>query len=214
MNQQDWLERWKQNNIGWHQTSGSTTLRRYWPSLTPGARVLVPLCGKSFDLRWLAEQGLDVTGVELSAVAVEDFFSEQKLAYQHETSGAFTCYRASEQSITLYCGDYFEFAAPAFDALFDRASLIALDVDLRPRYVRHTQSLLKSDAAQLLITLEYDQSLVKGPPFCVMADEVLSYWPTLCSVNQEEALASCPPKFRDAGVTHVNEVTWVPERFT
>ena len=106
-----------------------------------------------------------------------------------------------------------KFAAPTFDALFDRASLIALDSDLRPRYVRHTQSLLKSEAAQLLITLEYDQSLVNGPPFCVMADEVLSYWPTLCSVNQEEALASCPPKFRDAGVTHVNEVTWVPERF-
>ena len=80
---------------------------------------------------------------------------------------------------------------------------------LRPDYAEHTRTLPKTEAAQLLITLEYDQSLVNGPPYCVMADEVLSYWPQLGPVHEEEALASCPPKFREAGVTHVNEVTWI-----
>ena len=158
---------------------------------------------------WLAEQGHDVTGVELSAIAVEEFFTEHGLAYERETSGALSCYRAVEKPIAFYCGDYFDFEAPRFDALFDRASLIALDVRLRPDYAEHTRTLPKTEAAQLLITLEYDQSLVNGPPYCVMADEVLSYWPQLGPVHEEEALASCPPKFREAGVTHVNEVTWI-----
>ena len=153
-----------------------------------------------------------MTGVELSAVAIESFFSEHGLTHHRETAGGLTRCRALDRSISLYCGDYFEFEAPPFDALFDRASLIALDPDWRPRYIRHTQSQLKPDAAHLLITLEYDQSLVNGPPFCVLADEVASYWPALRRVNEAEALATCPPKFREAGVTHVNEVTWIPER--
>ena len=161
---------------------------------------------------WLAAQGLHVTGVELSAVAIEDFFSEHSLVYERETSGALTCYRAVEQPIVLYCGDYFDFEAPQFDALFDRASLIALNAPLRPSYVQHTRALLKTEAAHLLITLEYEQSLVNGPPFCVMADEVLTYWPQLRRVKEEEALDSCPPRFREAGITHVNEVTWVPNQ--
>ena len=209
MNHQDWLDRWSEGNIGWHQDAGNEGLRRFWPSLSPGARVLVPLCGKSVDLVWLADQGLDVAGIELSVVATKDFFTEQGLNHERETTGALIRYRAVEKTIALYCGDYFAFEAPRFDALFDRASLIALHAQLRPAYVEHTRGLLKTDATQLLITLEYDQSLVSGPPFCVMADEVRSYWPELQRVKEEEALDSCPPKFREAGVTHVNEVTWV-----
>lgn len=209
MNHEDWMDRWVQGNIGWHQADGSATLRQFWNALHDGARVLVPLCGKSVDLLWLAKQGLDVTGVELSSVAIESFFSEHDLTYTCKPDGKLLCYRAIEFPIALHCGDYFEFEAPKFDALFDRASLIALNRSLRPKYVRHTQALLKADAAHLLITLEYDQSLVDGPPFCVMSDEVMSYWPALRSVKQEEGLASCPPKFRNAGVSHVNEITWI-----
>ena len=202
------MERWTEGNIGWHQATGSENLRCFWPSLTTGARVLVPLCGKSVDLAWLAEQELDVTGVELSAVAIEDFFTEHGLDYQLETADALTCYRAVGPRIALYCGDYFDFEAPQFDALFDRASLIALNPQLRPGYVKHTRTLLKDASAQLLITLEYDQNLVSGPPYCVMGEEVAGYWPELRRVKEQEALASCPPKFRQAGVSHVNEVTW------
>ena len=212
MDRQDWLERWVAGNIGWHQQNGNESLRCFWPALTPGERVLVPLCGKSVDIMWLAGQGLDVTGVEISAVAIEKFFAEQTLSFELDTSGQLACYRAREQSIALYCGDYFEFIAPQFDALFDRASLIALDASLRPAYVQHTKSLLKEDAAQLLITLEYEQRLVNGPPYCVLREEVAAYWPKLKSVKEQEALASCPPKFRDAGLSQVNEVTWLYHR--
>ncbi|MGB5485800.1 MAG: thiopurine S-methyltransferase, partial [Lysobacterales bacterium] len=62
----DWHSRWESGNTGWHQPGGSSALRKFWPGLHPGGRVLVPLCGKSPDLLWLAKQGYDVTGVELS----------------------------------------------------------------------------------------------------------------------------------------------------
>ena len=209
MNHKDWRNRWTAGNIGWHQADGSENLRSFWPTLPTGTRVLVPLCGKSVDLMWLADQGLEVTGVELSEVAIEEFFAEQHLTYKREVSGALFCYRAVERSIVLCCGDYLDFEALRFDALFDRAALVALNTELRVRYARHTTALLKTNAMQLLITLEYDQSRVDGPPFCVMPEEVLWYWPDLQCVKQQEGLAGCPPKFRDAGVSHVNEVIWV-----
>jgi len=209
MNRKDWLDRWVAGNIGWHQETGNENLRRFWPRLVKGHRVLVPFCGKSVDIIWLAGQGYDVTGVELSAVAIETFFDEQQLSYELDASGRLACYRACEQSIALYCGDYMDFVAPRFDALFDRASLIALERSSRPSYVRHTKALLKADATQLLITLEYDRSLVDGPPYCVLRDEVASYWSSLRCIKEQEAIESCPPKFREAGISHVNEVTWL-----
>ena len=209
MQQVQWLERWTAGNTGWHQPTGSDTLKIFWPAMDAGTRVLVPLCGKSVDMFWLAGQGLDVTGVELSPVAIEGFFSDHNLDYECTTVGPHKCYRATTAPIVLYCGDYFEFSAPPFDALYDRAALIALGPELRPSYAQHTSSLLNNDAFHLLDTLEYQQSQVAGPPYCVRPEEVLSYWPRLRPVCELEAIDSCPPKFRDAGVTHVNEVVWV-----
>jgi thiopurine S-methyltransferase len=107
------------------------------------------------------------------------------------------------------CGDYFNFSRKPFDALYDRASLIALPRKNRPEYIRHTKSLLKSNATQLLITLEYDQSRVDGPPYSVLADEVADYWGNIQRVSAYNALDSTPPKFREAGLTEVIEAVWL-----
>ena len=68
-----WIERWREGRTGWHEVDGSALLRRHWPRLVRGSRVLVPLCGKSVDMLWLASQGLEVTGVELSEIAARAF---------------------------------------------------------------------------------------------------------------------------------------------
>ena len=209
MDHQDWLERWQPGNIGFHQAEGSRRLREFWPEMPKGARVLVPLCGKTVDLRWLSERGLEVVGVELSEIAAKAFFEEQSLDYERTESSPLVAYRAKSTALTLYCGDYFEFRGPPFDALYDRASLVALNGDLRPRYIEHTKSLLKPGAKQLLLTLEYDQSLVDGPPFSVLGPEVETYWPKLHRMKESEALETCPPRFKQAGVPTVSEVTWL-----
>ena len=214
---EDWLLRWHEGRIGWHEAAGNAALTKFWPAVPKGSRVLVPLCGKSPDLLWLAKQGYEVTGIELSEIAIRAFFEESDLGFETGSAGNLSWFHCKNPAITLYCGDYFEFAAQSgsatpFDALYDRASLIALPLGDRPAYIRHTQSLLKPAAQQLLITLEYDQSVAAGPPFSVPADEVRRYWNCLHRVLEHNAIDSTPPKFRDAGLAVVMEAVWVSER--
>jgi thiopurine S-methyltransferase len=84
-----WHERWKTNQIGFHQGEINHCLVRYWPSLglKTGGRVLVPLCGKSRDMFWLLEQGFAVTGIEISPIAVEAFFAEPLYAVENRSPG-------------------------------------------------------------------------------------------------------------------------------
>lgn len=205
---EDWLSRWNEGRIGWHEPLGNAALRRYWPSLPAGARVLVPLCGKSVDMAWLASRGLTVTGIELSSIAVEAFFAEQELSVSVERRGGFDVHTAAEMPITIWCGDFFEFTGGGCDALYDRGALVALPADLRPRYARHLTSLLRPGARRLVITLEYDQARVAGPPFSVPPDELLRYWPDLERVGAADDLGNCPPKFREAGLERVLEAVW------
>lgn len=170
-----WLERWAQNQIGFHLDQVNPYLQRHWPALQlpAGARVLVPLCGKSLDLAWLAAQGLRVLGVELAERAVEDFFAEQGLRAEVLEHGAFKIYRAG--TLELWCGDFFALtAADVADcaALYDRAALIALPPALRERYAAQLTAILPSGCDGLLITLDYQQSQMNGPPFAVSDAEV------------------------------------------
>ncbi len=205
----EWLARWGRGQTGWHEAGGNTALRKFWPRLSAGSRVLVPLCGKSPDLLWLAQQGHDVTGVELSEIAARAFFAETGISFKVESRGRLSCFQGLEQAVSIVCGDYFQFLDDPFDALYDRAALVALPLDLRPDYVEHTKNLLKVDAAQLLITLEYDQSKANGPPYSVLSDEVGIYWPGLRKAGDLSALNNMPPKFRDAGIDEFVEAVWL-----
>lgn len=206
--QEDWLSRWEEGRTGWHEPSGNAALQAYWPDLAAGTAVLVPLCGKSVDLAWLAARKLDVTGVELSRKAIEAFFAEQALSYASERRGAFDVYRAETQPITLYRGDFFAFDAGPFDALFDRGALIALSPADRPRYVRKLDKLLRPDAFKLVVTLEYEQSLADGPPFSVLPGEMQRYWPGLERISAGNVIDDSSPKFRAAGLDSVVEAVW------
>ncbi|MGB5290877.1 MAG: thiopurine S-methyltransferase [Lysobacterales bacterium] len=205
----EWLARWEQGQTGWHETGGSSALRKYWPRLKTGSRVLVPLCGKSHDLLWLAEQGFDVTGVELSEIAARAFFNDSGIRFELEKAGGLLWFRALKYRLDIVCGDYFGFSDEPFDALYDRAALVALSSELRPAYVEHTKTLLKADAAQLLLTLEYDQSKVGGPPFSVLPKEVNAHWPRLQRVGQLCALKNMPPKYREAQLSEFVEAVWL-----
>ena len=206
---EDWKSRWVEGRTGWHEAGGNSALREYWPTPGNGERVLVPLCGKSPDLLWLAQQGHEVTGVELSEIAVRAFFEESSLDFETTEADGFLVLECSSPRITLVCGDYFDYSDKPFDALYDRASLVALPRHIRPDYVRHTKSLLKPDATQLLITLEYDQSRADGPPYSVLADEVADYWGNIPRIAGYNVIDSTPPKFRQAGLTEVTESIWL-----
>ncbi|MBH3406211.1 thiopurine S-methyltransferase [Pseudomonas glycinae] len=204
-----WHKKWESNQIGFHQPEVNPYLQRYWPGLAipAQARVLVPLCGKSLDLLWLAGRGHQVLGVELSQRAVEDFFREQQLQPQVSEQGDFKVYRAG--AIELWCGDFFSLTVAdvaGCTALYDRAAMIALPPAMRERYAAHLQSILPT-CRGLLVTLDYDQSQMPGPPFSVDDAEVQrllgSVW-RVEMLEQQDVLGDSW-KFVQAGVTRLEE---------
>ena len=212
-----WQERWDRNQIGFHQAQVTPYLIRHWPSLglASDSRVLVPLCGKSLDLRWLAEQGHRVLGIELAEKAVAAFFAEQGWLAQISEQGAFRVYRHG--ALELWCGDFFALTAQDVAdcmAWFDRAALIALPEPLRSRYWAHLQAVLPECCAGLLITLEYDQEQMQGPPFSVPASEVRAHMGAagmLLEVERADILKG-DWKFIRHQLTALDEVVWRVQR--
>ena len=160
-----WHERWAKKEIGFHMPRPHAALADYWEQLglTTGSRVFVPLAGKSLDLIELAARGHDVVGIELSAVAVAEFHAEHP----------------QQSQIDLRCGDFFALTPAtlgAVAAVFDRAALVALPPDMRRAYAAKMTELTAPGTVTLLITMEYDQREMRGPPHAVQRDEVRSLY--------------------------------------
>lgn len=205
-----WLERWQRGEIGFHLPRPHPKLLRHWhqAGMASLAPVLVPLCGKSLDMGWLAGRGHDVCGVELSARALEDFIAEAELSLVRQDN----VYGGAGWN--LYCGDWFDFSAgEPFRLFYDRAALIALPQTLRQRYVAHLMDQLASAARGLLITLEYDQTQMDGPPFSVEADEVSRLFAGRARLTELERadIISHEPRFRERGLDRLEEVVWLVE---
>lgn len=204
-----WLERWQQNQIGFHQGRVNPYLQQYWPQLdiAPGNRVFVPLCGKSGDMLWLRAQGYDVVGVELSELALRAFFEENQLTVEVRSEDGFQVF--DSDGIRLYCGDFFHLTRDhlaGVGAVFDRAALIALPPEIRPEYVAHLHGLLSPGAQTLLVAFEYPQSQMQGPPFSVEEAEVrVLYRDASIRLLQTADILAQEPRFRDRGVTRLQE---------
>ena len=172
--------------------------------------MLVPLCGKTVDLLWLASRGLEVTGVEVSDIAVRAFFEENDLAYRRVEGDGLPTYAATSAPVRIVCGDYLQFEDAPFHSLYDRGALIAVPAPERAAYVEHTRRLLEPDAYRMVITLSYDETVVDGPPFSVPDDELRRYWPDLTCVDSRNDIDNAPPKFRAAGLGELRESVWIP----
>lgn len=202
-----WLERWQTGRIGFHRDEVNPWLIQYWPQMERGARVLVPLCGKSADLLWLANQGYEVTGIELSPMAVVQFFGDNDLTYDTEQVDGVKIHRATDLPLRIVEGDYFEFQESEFDACYDRAALVAIPEEKRERYVLHTKQRLKASASLLLITLSYDGDQA-GPPFSVLDDEVQELWGEWIRKLASEDLLQLDERYQSPERTFFEECVW------
>jgi thiopurine S-methyltransferase len=208
-----WHERWQANQIGFHQSETNRHLLRHWPQLDLAAdsRILVPLCGKSLDILWLLEQGHPVVGIEISRLAVEAFFAENRLTPEvyEEPFGR----RYVVDQLEVLCADFFSLTAEdtgKVDAFYDRAALIALTPSQRPGYVEHLTRLLDGGTTGLLITLDYNQPEMSGPPFSVPREEVYHLFEPAFSIEQlfEFDALEENQRFREKGVTALSEHAW------
>lgn len=210
METQHWLDRWDNDQIGFHQDNTNPYLLQLWPQLglTSGSCVFVPLCGKSLDMLWLRDQGHQVLGIELSRKAVAAFFAENGLNASVSTDARFE--RWQGDGITLLVGDFFDLKASDLDdcdAIYDRASLVALPPQMRQNYARHIQAIHPAGAPTLLISMEYPQAEMQGPPFSVEEQEVRDLYQAQRPVERLmdiDVLAE-NPQFRQRGLSHMHE---------
>ncbi len=186
MDAEFWHERWREGRIRFHQGQPNGLMLKHWPQLVaqPAGDVFVPLCGKSLDMTWLAQRGHHVIGVELSDIAVRDYFQEHGLTPDVRREGDFEVLSAGR--VELWCGDYFAFPKERLVnvvAAYDRASLFALPPELRRRYADTFMDLMPPTARTLLMTFAYDQSEMSGPPFAVHDNEVFDLYGNRLAVN-------------------------------
>ena len=186
MEREFWISRWNDNQIGFHQENYNRMLCKYWPSLgvQRGAQVLVPLCGKSKDMLWLAEAGHRVLGNEFSELAVESFFYENDMpqANKQITTPGVRAFGAFKIKI----GDFFDTNSQDTEdiaAVYDRAALVALPPQLRREYASHLRKILPSGCQILLVSLEYEKGKIDPPPYTVLADEIDELYGDWCDTR-------------------------------
>ena len=218
MNSKFWQQRWQEGRIGFHKSDVNPELIKHFSTLALpiGSRVLVPLCGKSVDMVWLAHAGYDVVGIELVESAVQAFFIEQNITptiteftsaadgstlkrYQGQLAG---------QTITLWVADIFALSPTAIGdiaAVYDRAALIALPADVRPDYSKQIYK-LSNNAPQLLITLNYDQSKKDGPPFSISLEQLKQYYDANYEIIELKSQSST---LNSAAELSVTEHVWL-----
>ena len=210
MQHEFWLERWEQNQIGFHKQEISPYLQRFWSKLgvSQGDRVFVPLCGKSNDMLWFLGMGYQVIGVELSPLAVESFFADNDLKPKITRQGDFLVNEVD--GLQIFCGDFFALQAADLghvNVVYDRASLVALPVDMRIKYVSSLSTLLPTNTPILLVTLDYPQHEMQGPPFSVPGEEIGKLFGSWCDVEllTSEDVLEQESAFKKRGLTTMAE---------
>ncbi len=173
-----WLQRWETNDICFHEHETNPSLIKYFQELgiKKGSRVFVPLCGKTLDIGWLLSNGYRVAGAELIELAIQQLFENLRMEPKISANGNLKQYSA--KNIDVFVGDIFDLSKTALgpvDATYDRAALIALPPKIRNRYTEHLRE-ITNNAPQLLISLEYDQKLMEGPPFSVSNAEITQHY--------------------------------------
>jgi thiopurine S-methyltransferase len=217
MDPEFWQDRWQRGLIGFHQSSVRGKLATHWPALglDPSALVFVPLSGKSNDMRWLRNCGHPILGVELSPIAVRDFFLEAGIVPKTSRQGRFEV--SEGDGFKLLRGDFFDLGAAdlaGVGGVYDRAALVALPPDLRRAYARALSDYLPPSVSILLVSFEYEPSQASGPPFSVAEPEIIELFEPAFKVEvlHREPSTDIPAGLRERGVHTFADVVYAIRR--
>ena len=218
--QQQWWVRWQEGRIGFHLPEVNPLLIRHVHSLAtdthPNERscILVPLCGKSKDLIWLQSHFHKVIGVELVPQAVEAFFEENQITPTYSLRDSFATYL--HDNLALLQGDIFQMSSKYLEdrpiqAIFDRASLIALPDKLRKNYVALLRSLGSCNTKLLLVTLAYEEGMISGPPHSIPENKIFELFAFATNIELLEKQDILPesPNFQKAGLRWAYEAVYL-----
>ncbi len=214
MDERYWAERWQTGQTGFHQGRPNELLVEHHHRIAGDRRVYVPLCGKAVDLLWLRDQGHEVTGSERVSLAIEQLFAELGLVPTTTTWEFFRLHLTPRLAIVE--GDALLVDVDILgkvDAVYDRAALVALDPATQVVYVESLQRVLKPGGHILLVTFDYDQARLAGPPWALGAEAVQRLFGGWCSIEKLGERREPPgPRFVAAGVDDVSEAVFLLQR--
>jgi len=178
MNNEHWIQRWEEKNIGFHDESVNSLLVKHFKKLNlkHSSNIFVPLCGKTLDISWLLMSGHNIVGVELSEIAVKELFEELYILPKISEENGMICYQ--NEGIRIFVGDVFDLDSKmvgSIDAIYDRAALVALEKDTRIKYTQHLRE-LTNNASLFLICCEYDQNLMNSTPYSIDKNEIKAHY--------------------------------------
>ncbi|MCW9046911.1 MAG: thiopurine S-methyltransferase [Gammaproteobacteria bacterium] len=200
-----WQQRWELDQTAFHLPTVNPHLISFLEkfNISPSSQIFIPLCGKSLDITWLASHNYSVIGIECSNKAIVNFFQEQNIESETRNDSKFISHQA--KNIQLLQGDFFDLDKTLLkdvSLLYDRASLIALPSDKRKQYVNLLNRILPAISQILLITLEYDQNIMSGPPFSVSNNEVKALYQDKYNIQMlyEDDVIEGHQKFKERGL--------------
>ncbi|XP_038626680.1 thiopurine S-methyltransferase [Tachyglossus aculeatus] len=214
----EWHKKWEDHNIGFHQEEGHRLLRKHLNALLndkKGLRIFFPLCGKAVEMKWFADLGHSVFGVEISELALREFFTEQNLSYTEKPVGEIPgakVFESTSLNISLFCCSIFDFPRAnvgKFDGIWDRGALVAINPGDRERYANLMLPLMDADGRYLLSTLTYDPARHGGPPFYVPDGEVQSLFGPTCNIQRLEKVDVLEDRHRKWGIDYLIETLYL-----
>lgn len=205
-----WLRRWDKDEIAFHRDAVHPYLPTFWPGLNlpSGSTVMVPLCGKSQDMIWLAKQGHKIIGIELSVKAINDFFSEQNIEPARRQQGAFTIF--SHGPFEIWCGDIFALPENIWKqcaAVYDRASLVAFPLQMQTDYAKFLKRHVSNETPIFLITLDYRPGEIDGPPFNISRQQLHELFGDVFTIVEQDSRAALVdnPELEQRGLSRLQE---------
>ncbi len=211
MEYEDWKARWDQGQIGFHLGRPHPALERHIGLFSGATSVLVPLAGKTFDLDRLADVVPEVFANEFVDSAARAYFRERDQVPRERAQG--TTLILSQGQVSFLIDDFFALVPPPIEervgAVFDRAALVAVDPSERARYVDQLANLMRPGGVILLVTFEFDQDKIGGPPFSIGEDEVRALFSPRFSVELLEHLDEpAGDRFKKAGIPVLREAIY------
>uniref|UniRef100_A0A8P0NQD4 Thiopurine S-methyltransferase n=1 Tax=Canis lupus familiaris TaxID=9615 RepID=A0A8P0NQD4_CANLF len=206
---EEWQEKWVSRRIGFHQEQGHKLLKKHLDTFLKGEnglRVFFPLCGKAVEMKWFADRGHSVVGVEISELGIREFFAEQNLSYTEEPIVEIPGGKIFKVYIVLLFLSLPDRAnIGKFDRIWDRGALVAINPGDRERYADIMLSLTRKGFHYLLAVLCYDPTKHAGPPFYVPEAEIKKLFGSICNIHCLEKVDVFEEQHKSWGIDYIIE---------
>jgi SAM-dependent methyltransferase len=150
MKASDWTERYQERKTGWDLGDSPHPLEPFIRRLPPRQNILIPGCGRGYEIAAFTQAGHLVTAIDYSEGAIEA--ARQVIGHLADA---------------IICEDFFtstRLAENYFDVCYERTFLCALPAALRVSYGKRIASLLRSSGVLAGVFL-YGPPTEDGPPY-------------------------------------------------